>query len=421
MLACYTNRLSLFPGEQFTIHASSGLSACVLEIARVGVTRDLVHEQAVTVSDHPTPADADQNGCDWPAVAEIKVGREWRSGYYDIRLTDAAGAETHHFICVKAARSAPRARAVLVLTTNTLHAYNYWGGASAYAHVEDLMARRATLPEAMSRAIGRLSTQRPFPDLLLAPPQDMPRLVNLEKRAFGQKPWAGADPAWSRGHAQSPYDGSAGFLNKWEHHFVRWAESEGLALDYLTDHDVDADPTALDGQAVIILVGHSEYWSARQRRAVDTFIEAGGKLACFSGNTAFWKVRWEDEGQTLICHKWRGFENDPVAKTSPAEATHLWSHPAFGWPEAVTTGLSFLFGGYHRLGLCAARGAGGYTVYRDRHWALGGCDLYYGDVFGDAVPLVGYENDGCALRIDDDGLPAPDTRLGVPTVSRSSP
>jgi hypothetical protein len=33
----------------------------------------------------------------------------------------------------------------LVLATNTLHAYNHWGGASAYAHVEDLMSRRATL------------------------------------------------------------------------------------------------------------------------------------------------------------------------------------------------------------------------------------------------------------------------------------
>jgi hypothetical protein len=42
-----------------------------------------------------------------------------------------------------------------------------------------------------------------------------------------------------------------------------------------------------------------------------------------------------------------------------------------------------------------ARGQGGYTVYRDHHWALEGCDLYYGDVIGARVPLLGYENDGC--------------------------
>jgi hypothetical protein len=86
----------------------------------------------------------------------------------------------------------------------------------------------------------------------------------------------------------------------------------------------------------------------------------------------------------------------------------------FARPEAQVTGLSFVFGGYHRLGLCAARGQGGYTVYRPEHWALKGADLYYGDVFGSQVPLIGYENDGCAIRYGEDGLPAAEPRLGVP-------
>jgi hypothetical protein len=266
----------------------------------------------------------------------------------------------------------------------------------------------------MAGAIGVLSTQRPFPPLLLAPPADMPRLVNLEKRGFEQRPWAGADPAWSRAHGQSPYDGSAGFLHKWEHHFVAWAEAEGIALDYLTDYDLEAEAGVLDPYACVILVGHSEYWSGGQRAAIDSFVEAGGKLAVFSGNTAFWKVRWEDEGRRYVCHKWAGFEADPVAAADPSQGTHLWSHPNFKAPEAASIGLSFLFGGYHRLGLCAARGIGGYTIYRDKHWALEGTDLYYGDVIGDQIPLLGYENDGCALTIGEDGLPAPVARVGVP-------
>ena len=193
---------------------------------------------------------------------------------------------------------------------------------------------------------------------------------------------------------------------------MRWAEAEGIALDYLTDYDLDADPAAIDPYACVILAGHSEYWSGPERAALDRFVDRGGRLAIFSGNTGFWKVRWEDEGRTPgLTHKWKGFEAEDVA---PADATHLWSHPAFGAPEAEITGLSFVFGGYHRLGLCAARGAGGYTVYRDRHWALEGCDLYYGDVFGDDVPLLGYENDGCDLTFDEDSLPAPVERLGVP-------
>jgi hypothetical protein len=414
MPACYTDRLSLRPGETFALHASSATPACILEIARVGAAREVVLTRAVTVGDHPRPDHADRDGCGWPVAAEITIGADWTSGYYDIVLTDAGGEAAHHFVCVKAAAGKPGARMVLVLTTNTLHAYNYWGGASAYCDVEALMSRRLALPEAMGAAIGVLSTQRPFPPLLLAAPPELPRLVNLRKRGFEERPWAGADPAWSRAHEQTPYDGSAGYLNKWEHAFVRWAEGEDMPLDYLTDYDLDVDPAALDAYDVVVLVGHSEYWSGAQRETIDGFVARGGRLAIFSGNTAFWKVRWEDEGRTLICHKWKGFEADPVAAETPQLGTHLWSHPNFARPEAQTTGLSFIFGGYHRLGLCAARGQGGYTVYRNDHWALEGCDLYYGDVFGDQVPLLGYENDGCPLTFGDDGLPAPVARVGVP-------
>jgi hypothetical protein len=412
MPACYTDRLSVRPRERFTLHASAR-GPCSLAIDRVGATRERVLSvEGVATDELPTPPGADTDGCGWPAVFEIEVGADWRSGYHDIILTDAAGESAHHFVCVKAPAGRPSSRLVLVLATNTLHAYNHFGGANAYCDVAALMSRRAPLGVAMEGAIGRLSTQRPFPPLLLAPPPDMPRLVNLAKRGFEERPWAGADPAWSRAHGQSPYDGSAGFLHKWEHAFVAWAEGEeGLSLDYLTDHDLDADPHALDGHGVIVLVGHSEYWSGRQRGAIEAFVDAGGRLAIFSGNTCFWKVRWEDDGRTLVCHKWRG----ETAEAMTADAgTHLWSHPVFGAPEAAITGLSFIFGGYHRLGLCAARGQGGYTVYRDGHWALAGTDLFYGDVFGDDIPLVGYENDGCPLTFGEDGLPAPAPRLGVP-------
>ena len=391
--ALYSNRLSARAGESVALHASTPNGPCRIEVARAGLEREVVLTlESVAVGDHPTPDDADRNGCGWPEAVSFEVGADWRSGYYDITLTDAAGDVAHHMLCVKPA--SVTARIALVLTANTLHAYNYWGGASAYCDVDALMSGRAPLDEAMADAIGMLSAERPFPPMLLAPPEGMPRLVNLTPRGFERKPWAGADGAWSKAHRQTPYDGSAGFLHKWEHAFVRWAEAEGIALDYFTDRDLEDEPDCLDAYSCVTLVGHSEYWSAPQRQTLERFVDRGGGLAIFSGNTAFWKVRWE--GSAMYCQKWKGFD-DPAA--TPETATHLWSHPAFGKPEAEITGLSFLFGGYHRLGLCVARGSGGYTVYRDRHWALEGCDLYYGDVIGSDVPLVGYENDGCVFRL----------------------
>ena len=410
MTACYIDRLSARPGERVSLHASASAGPCSLEVVRIGAGRDVVlRREAVAVGDHPTPEHADRDGCGWPAAVEVEVG-DWASGYYDIELTDAAGEETHHFVVVKA--PAPRAKAAFILATNTYHAYNHWGGANAYCDVAALMIRRADLPTAMAGAIGVLSTRRPFPQMLIAPPPDVPRLVNLRTRGFEERPWAG-NREWSRRRELSPYDSSAGFLHRWEHKFAAWAEGEGLALDYFTDQDLDEEDV-LAGYHVVILAGHSEYWTARQRDQIERFVDGGGRLAIFSGNTAFWKVRFDNDGATFVCHKWKGFEADPAAVADPQLATHLWSHRTFGRPEASITGLTFLFGGYHRLGNCVARGQGGYTVYDEHHWALAGADLFFGDVIGPDLPLLGYENDGCRFAFAPDGRLKSIPSLGVP-------
>lgn len=413
MTAFYTDRLSARPGERLALFASSAAGPCRLDVARIGAARESVLTlEGIAIGHHPVPPEADARGCGWPESASLTVG-DWPSGYYDLTLFDAAGEAWHHFVVVRPPRGEPRARALLVIATNTYHAYNWWGGRSAYCDVGSLMDGTKRLPEAMAGATGVLSTRRPFPQMLVAAPADVPRLANARPRGFEERPWAGGDPAWMRSHRVSPYDLSAGFLNKWEHKFAAWAEGQGLALDYAIDSDLEA-AGALDGYSAVILVGHSEYWSAGQRDAIEAFVDAGGGLAIFSGNTAFWKVRHDDNGATFVCHKWQGFAADAAAKADRALGTHLWSHRAFARPEAAITGLTFLFGGYHRLGLCAARGAGGYTVYRDGHWALQGSDLYYGDVIGSDLPLIGYENDGCRFDFGPDGLPRALPELGVP-------
>ncbi len=64
--------------------------------------------------------------------------------------------------------------------------------------------------------------------------------------------------------------------------------------------------------------------------------------------------------------------------------------------------------------MCVSRGSAGFTVYNDKHWALAGTDLFYGDQLGADVPLIGYESDGCLFEFGDDGLPKSLTVGGVP-------
>lgn len=416
MIACYTDTLSAHPGETVRLFASSADPDCRLQIARVGRLREVVAELAVpSVPDVRTPPDADRNGCGWMPVFAFEVGADWRSGYYDLVLSNAAGERTHHMLVVKPKTDGPRegearARAALVLATNTYHAYNWWGGANSYCDVTRLLARQGSLPECMEGAIGVLSARRPFAQNIVAMPPGGPRLMNDGVRAFGERPRTDK-PAFWREHGLSPYDGAAGFLNKWEHLFVAWAEAEGIALDYFTDFDLEAGPQVLAPYGCMLAVGHSEYWSAPQRDTVEAFVDGGGRLAIFSGNTCYWKVRWEDGGRTLVAHKWKGETAEPDAG---ANGTHMWSHPNFGRPEAELTGLTFLYGGYHRLGMCASNGSGAYTVYDDSHWALDGADVWYGDALGLTTPLLAYENDGCLLTFGEDGLPKAVARLGVP-------
>lgn len=412
----YPDLLSAAAGEKVTIHASSVSSPCQLVISRVGAERvEYARFDSIDVPNLAIPDSADECGCDWASVFTFEINAEWPSGYYDLEMIDPSGSSTHHFVCVRPTAGNRIERPVIVLNTNTYLAYNYWGGANSYAHVDSMMSGERDANAAMQTAIGRLSQRRPFAQALLAPPPDAPRLVNLQPRAVGEMGFPGTAEFLAE-HLPSPYDGSAGFLHKWEHAFVAWAEKQGLSFDFVTDYDFDRNPHLVQGYETVFLVGHSEYWSGEQRRQLDEYTNAGGNLAIFSGNTAYWKVRWEDDGATMVAHKLRGETNDPLWRdeATRGEATHLWSHPAFGRPEAEVTGLSFIYGGYHRLVMCVARGTSAYTVYDDAHWALADTDLYYGDAIGGDVPLLGYENDGCPIRFDHRGLPVPDGGLGVP-------
>lgn len=410
----YTSVLSAKAGDKVDLHISSEFSPCDIVVSRVGVEKSTV----LTLGSIPTclqtiPENASEKGCNWPVTTSFVISDNWQSGYYDIALTDAKQNTSHHFVVVRAV--SPQSKAVIVLATNTYQAYNYWGGFNAYANVDALMSGKLDLANAMELAIGNLSSQRPFPQNIVHAPEGIPRLINHRKRAFNEPPFA-IDPAMSEQTEFSPFDGSAGFVHKWEHQFVIWAEENQFSLDYLTDKDLNDEPDVLAGYNTVLFVGHSEYWSEKQRNSVDSFVQAGGNMCVFSGNTCYWKVRWENNGNTLVSHKWKGEENDPLwpdPKTR-SKATHMWSHPEFGRPEAETIGLSFLYGGYHRLGNCAARGQAGFTVYDENHWSLKKTDLFYGDVFGDDVPLVGYESDGIPLQFDSTGKVIAGPGPGIP-------
>ena len=82
-----------------------------------------------------------------------------------------------------------------------------------------------------------------------------------------------------------------------------WLENQGYEYDVLSDTDVHLDPHALDDYKVIYVVGHSEYWSFEAMENVSRFLDRGGNAIVLSGNTAFWRVSFNEDASVIECRK----------------------------------------------------------------------------------------------------------------------
>ncbi len=385
MIAGYCWPQSALPGGAVGLHVSTTSRSFDVEVVRQGSRDDRVFARKdVEGAEYAVPDDAGSAGCRWPAALEIDVG-EWRSGFYLVQLTAEDGERAEAFFVVRAV--GPSTRPLLVLSTSTWAAYNDWGGPSYYTggHVSSL-----------ERPLPKGFLARPVPERLRAA-----RIGELE-------------PAEVGGYLRDGYSFwivAAGWAG-WEHLFVRWAETEGLDLDLAASHDLETASDLLEGRSLYLSVGHDEYWSAGMRDAVEGFVDAGGRAAFFSGNTAFWQIRMEDGGRRQVAYK-MDIDRDPVRGTAEESSlSTMWSDPLVGRPENRMTGVSFTRGGYAHLEN-APHGTGGYTVWRPDHWAFDGLGLTAGDVVGAEPVVVGYECDGCELQLVD-GLPAPTGADGTP-------
>lgn len=81
---------------------------------------------------------------------------------------------------------------------------------------------------------------------------------------------------------------------------IAWLEASGYDVAYVSGVDthcrggrlLPSDPLSFGAQAILSL-GHDEYWSGRQRLAVEAARDEGVSLAFWSGNEAYWRARWE--------------------------------------------------------------------------------------------------------------------------------
>lgn len=409
----YTDQFSYQSGDEVAFHVSTGAPTFDIKVYRDGASLDEVHSvEGVKGVRSPTPKEGYSVGCGWPVLYKWKLPPGLRSGFYLIVFSIMRGderVEQEAGFCVRPA--SPKSKIAFMLATSTWMSYNDWGGGSYYGK-----------PGALGGALGasegevgivpRLHIHRPWARGFMRLPNSAVRWTTpaVPIRPKGQSITyphfefclANGFSKWCMGAGWAAYD----------RHFAIWAENNGYEMDYITQHDLQANSDILKDYQCLVTVGHDEYYSWEMRESIEKWLEAGGHFARFGGNLQ-WQIRYEDEGRVQICYKGFARQNDPV-KDDPANIrrmTNAWESQQVNWPGAQTFASSSTFGHLIGVGGAAPR-TGGFTVYRSDHWMMENTDLYYGDSF--AAEYVRFECDGIPYTIRD-GLPYPTDEFGTPT------
>ena len=175
--------------------------------------------------------------------------------------------------------------------------------------------------------------------------------------------------------------------------FLRWMAAQHFQdVGYVTDVDLE-EYTSLKKSKLIIIPGHSEYWTLQARKNFDRFVHEGKNALILSGNTMWWQVRYNKSKDQLICY--RDAKIDPIK--SAKLKTLTWCDPSLQYPIYTSTGADFQNAGY---GLKRDNGWDGYKITQQSP-LLEGTALKKGDI----VRCPSDELDGAPVAYVKDGIP----------------
>lgn len=233
-------------------------------------------------------ASDDLYDCRWKASHELRIPADARSGIYVGRIRFQLDGENrlyHTVFVVKKAAAKPRAPIAFVCATNSWKAY----AATPFSPTW----------KGLKQSIGNNGFANS--------PGDPPAYCFYRPHQAGQgtyqlgfrMPWPIVGPYTTMGPPEWNYS----HLCRQDRFTQVWLENQGYDYDVLSDTDLHVDPHALDGYKVLYVVGHSEYWSFEAMESVSRFLDRGGKAIVLSGNTAFWRVSFNDDASIIECRK----------------------------------------------------------------------------------------------------------------------
>jgi hypothetical protein len=331
---------SVAVGENIDFHISSNEPTVSIEALPIvsSYTR-IILATGVAVSEQTSPTELTwRKDYNWPVSYSFTVPESWEPGFYHFRVRSEQDTSYYKDFQIAVQPQVLGSHSTIAVLTNDLTnvAYNTAGGKSNY---------KSFLSDDTNRA-NVLSLNRP-----------------------------------------------GNYKHKWRDlRFPVWADQIGMPIEYLTGVDLHYNPEILDAYDILVLSGHSEYWSRKMRKELERFLNQGGKLVSLSGNTMWWAVRLINYSPNIKMISCKGWLNDPFCTEDPSKITTNWKYID---PELKLLGASFEYGGYvdnsgHYM---QSEGYGGYFVDDQLNWMWKGTGTFEGSQVGQAESIAGYESD----------------------------
>ena len=247
-------------------------------------------------------ASDDLYDCRWEVSHSYRIPETSKPGVYVGRFQyEWKGVQHlyHTTFIVKKAETAQKSPILVLCSTNTWKAYNH-----------------IPFPQPIQKLM--FESQE-----LVNSPTRPPAYSLYRKHAAGQGtyqvglriPWPAAAPYLT--HGLTP---TYSHLLRAERFFHVWLEESGYNYDVITDLDLHQNSDILDGYSCVVINGHSEYWSAPAYQTIERYLSNDGNVICFSGNTMFWRVSFNDDGTVMECRK----VDAPGYQISPDRRGETW-------------------------------------------------------------------------------------------------
>jgi hypothetical protein len=163
---------------------------------------------------------------------------------------------------------------------------------------------------------------------------------------------------------------------------LEWLAQAPLAYSvrYIADIDLE-DFNEISGSKLLMVIGHSEYWTRRARENFDQYVQGGGHALLLSGNNMWWQVRYSEDRTQMLCYK---RAPDPIS--DPLLKTVTWPDKTLQYPTLLSVGADFVHGGF---GLQYPKESSGFYISSPHSPVFEGVFVRAGDLL--SIPTLEYD------------------------------